>query len=118
MRAIPPADVSPEEFFTRWLPFVVHADAPRRAQLRHTHATIAFELTGEGGGDFHVRIESGEVKGFAGPAEHADLHVRIDLESWRALNAGTLSAPFALLRRRVHLSGNLLLAVRLHLIIG
>jgi putative sterol carrier protein len=117
-RAVPPPDIAPEEFFTRWLPKVVAADDARRTQLGDTRATIAFDLEGEGGGVFHVRIANGEVCGFAGEPARADLRVRVDVPSWRALNAGTLSAPRALLQRRVHLSGNLMLAVKLHLIIG
>jgi putative sterol carrier protein len=118
MRAVPPPDIAPADFFSRWLPWVVEHDTPRRAQLGATHATIVFELEGEGGGEFHVRIADGAVSGGAGAPEHADLRVRLDVASWRALNAGTLSAPRAFLQRKVHLSGNLLLAVKLHLIIG
>jgi putative sterol carrier protein len=117
-RAVPPADIAPGEFFTRWLPHVVANDAERRTKLGDTDATIAFELTGDGGGAYGVRIAQGVVTGFAGEAPGADLHVRVDLASWRALNAGTLSAPMAFLQRRVHLAGNLVLAVKLHLIIG
>jgi putative sterol carrier protein len=122
MRATPPPDISPAEFFTRWLPRVVQQDEERRDQLGTTRATIVFELEGEGeaedSGVFHVRIADGAVQGGAGEPEHADLRVRVDVPTWRALNAGTLSAPRAFLQRRVHLSGNLLLAVKLHLIIG
>jgi putative sterol carrier protein len=117
-RAIPPAEIAPEEFFTRWLPGVVAADPERKVQLGDTAAIITFELDGEGGGIFHVHIDHGDVRGAAGEPLHTDLRVRVDLASWRALNAGTLSAPRALLQRRVHLSGNLMLAVKLHLIIG
>jgi len=117
-RAVPPPEIAPAEFFTRWLPASVDADAERRALLGDTEATIAFELEGDGGGVYYVRIAHGAVRGFAGEPACADLRVRVDVPSWRALNAGTLSAPRALLQRRVHLSGNLLLAVKLHLIIG
>jgi putative sterol carrier protein len=117
-RAVPPADIALEEFFTRWLPGVVSADAERRARLAGTDATLVFDVHGEGGGLYHLRVEAGVVTGYAGEPEAADLRVRVDLASWRALNAGTLSAPEAFLRRRVQLSGNLVLAVKLHLIIG
>ena len=117
-RAVPPADIAPEEFFTRWLPEVVASDAERRGQLGDAAASIVFELEGEGGGVFNVRIEAGEVRGARGEPLRSDLRVRVALEDWRALNAGTLSAPRAFLQRKVHLSGNLILAVKLHLIIG
>ncbi len=117
-RAVPPDDIAPHVFFTQWLPEVVRTDRERRERLAGTAATLAFELLGDGGGHFHLRVEAGEVRGYAGRAQSADLWVSVDLESWRALNAGTLSAPEALLRQRVRLSGDLTLAVKLHLIIG
>ena len=117
-RPRPPDDISPQEFFTRWVPAQVARDSARRSRLGETCATIEFRLTGEGGGVFSVAVEQGEVRGFAGPAETRDLGVRLDVETWRELNRGTLSAPEAALRRRVHLEGNLLLAIKLHLILG
>lgn len=117
-RARPPEDISPREFFTRWVPTQVARDATRRARLGDTRATIEFTLTGEGGGVFSLAVEQGEVRGFEGPAEARDLGVRLDLPTWRELNRGDLSAPEAALRRRVRLEGNLLLAIKLHLILG
>jgi putative sterol carrier protein len=53
-----------------------------------------------------------------GPPERSDLHVRLDVGTWRELNRGSLSAPEAMLRRRVKLRGDLLLAIKLHFILG
>jgi len=53
-----------------------------------------------------------------GSLAEAQLRVRTDVETWRQLNRGEISAPEAFLRRRVHLHGKLLLAVKLHLILG
>jgi putative sterol carrier protein len=117
-RAVPPPDIAPLEFFTRWVPATVDADPSRRERLRSTRATLEFELTGEGGGTYHLAIDRGAVRGAEGPAHHPDLHVRLDVPTWRGLNAGELSAPEALLRRRVHLKGDLALALKLHLILG
>jgi putative sterol carrier protein len=119
-RAIPPDDISPEEFFTRWLPETVAADEHRRQRLGHTAAALVFELTGNphGGGTYTVHIEEGGVRGIVGAAESPDLRIEVDVETWRQLNRGEISAPEAALRRRVKLHGNLMLAVKLHLILG
>jgi putative sterol carrier protein len=116
--ARPPSDISPGEFFTRWVPVQVASDERRRRRLGDTRAVLEFELTGEGGGLYTVAIDQGEVRGFEGGAEEADLRVRVDVGTWRQLNSGELSAPEAALRRRVHLRGNLLLAIKMHLILG
>ena len=117
-RRIPPDDILPAEFFTRWIPEVVSADESRRQRLGETQAILEFVLLGEDGGHYHLELVEGAVRGRVGPAPSPDLQIRLDVETWRALNRGALSAPEAFLRRRVTLSGNLALAVKLHLIIG
>jgi len=117
-RPRPPEDILPEQFFTRWIPEVVAADAERRRRLGNASHVLAFELEGEGGGHFHLRVDDGRVEGYRGAPERADLRIRLDVPTWRELNRGSLSAPEAFLRRRVRLEGNLLLAIKLHVIIG
>jgi putative sterol carrier protein len=117
-RAVPPEDITPEEFFTRWVPAAVAADPDRRARLGSSPVGLEFELEGPGGGRFGLTIGDGGVTGTVGALEDPDLRVRLGVDTWRALNRGELSAPEAFLRRRVHLKGNLLLAVKLHLILG
>jgi putative sterol carrier protein len=117
-RPVPPPDIAPEHFFTRWIPGVVGADAERLARLAGTEAVLEFVLEGEGGGAFHLALGQGGVEGRSGAAEQPDLRVRLDVLTWRELNSGALSAPEAFLRRRVRLEGNLILALKLHLIIG
>jgi len=119
-RALPPADIQPHDFFTRWVPESVAGDEQRRRHLADTTAVLLFELAGDGdeGGLFTLAISEGRVEGSAGDHHAPDLRVQLDVETWRALNDGSLSAPDAFLRRRVRLSGNLRLAIKLHVIIG
>lgn len=117
-RAHPPDDITPTDFFTHWVPRAIADDPDRRARLGEADATIEFELVGESAGAWTIRIESGRVSGHEGSSEHADLRVQTDTATWRALNRGETSAPEALLRRKVHLKGNFLLALKLHLILG
>lgn len=117
-RPVPPHEIAPLEFFTRWLPEVVAADAERRQRLGDTTATLQFDLVGDGGGSFLLHVEAGAVRGTLGPAPAADLRLELDIATWRALNDGTLSAPEAFLRRRLRMHGSFLLALKLQLIIG
>lgn len=117
-RADPPSDISPREFFTRWVPRAVADDETRRGKLGATRATIEFTLEGEEGGVWSLRIDSGEVRGFDGGSGSADLRVQVDVPTWRQLNAGGISAPEALLKRKLRVSGDFLLALKLQLILG
>ena len=117
-RAVPPEDISPDAFFTRWIPESVAGDEDRRARLADKDLTLVFDLEGEGGGAWTLQIDEGVVRGEAGDHAEPDLRIGLTIETWRELNAGRLSAPEAFVKRRVRLKGNLTLAVRLHLIIG
>ena len=117
-RAKPPPDITPHAFFTEWIAASVARDQRRQRALGTTRAILQFELSGEQGGAFTVHLEEGAVRGVAGPHPERDLCVRLDVETWRALNAGSISAPEALLKRRVKLEGSFVLAIKLHLILG
>ncbi len=117
-RAKPPEDITPNEFFTSWLVEAVAADPERRARLGGAAARIHFALEGDGGGDFTVAVEDGRVSGSAGAPESPNLRVRLAVPTWRDLNRGSISAPEAMVRRRVKLEGDLLLAIKLHFILG
>lgn len=117
-RAIPPPDIEPAAFFVVWVPNMVAADPERQEKLGDTEALLEFDLAGEGGGLFTVRLEQGVVSGQVGGSPTPDLKIQLERETWEDLNAGRLSAPDAFLRRKVKLQGNLKLALKLHLILG
>jgi putative sterol carrier protein len=119
-RAQPPEDISPHEFFTVWVPRTVEEDPSRRTRLGDTAASLVFVLTEtvQIRSEFTIHIAGGRVRGEPGRVSEPDLHVEVDLETWRALNRGDISAPEALLRKRLHYRGSLVLALKLHLILG
>ncbi|MCP3983148.1 MAG: SCP2 sterol-binding domain-containing protein [bacterium] len=117
-RAVPPIDIHPEEFFTRWVPASVAADESRQLRLARTEAVLEFVLTDHAEGVYHLRVMQGIVIGAVGEAPEPDLRVHLDVATWQSLNAGDLSAPEAFLRRRVRLEGDFMLALKLHLILG
>ncbi|MGH0031389.1 MAG: SCP2 sterol-binding domain-containing protein [Myxococcota bacterium] len=116
----PPDDISPHAFFTSWVPQSVDADDSRRQRLGDTQARLLFELrdAAEHERHFTLHIEAGRVRGEPGAHADPDRHVQVDVLTWRALNRGDISAPKALLERKVTLHGNLVLALKLHLILG
>jgi putative sterol carrier protein len=117
-RTAPPDDISPLDFFTRWVPEAVASDEGRRSKLESTRARIVFELLGDGGGSYTIHIAGCAVKGAQGAVEDPDLRVVVDIDTWRRLNRGEVSAPEALLKRKVKLHGDFLLGLKLHVILG
>jgi putative sterol carrier protein len=117
-RIAPPDDISPIDFFTRWIPEAVAGDEARRTRLSGIDARIVFELAGEGGGSYTLDIVGGIVQGAQGAVEDPDLRVVVDIDTWRALNRGDVGAPEAMVRRKIQLHGDFLLGLKLHFILG
>lgn len=117
-RARPPADIAPADFFRRWAPDAVRSDPDRRKKLDKLKARIQFDLAGEGGGLYWLEIGDGDVRGDAGPIDAPDLVLSTDVATWRALNAGEIKAPTAVMKGKLKFQGSMYLALRIHFIIG
>ena len=116
-RLAPPHDITPLCFFEDWLTRAVSEDPDRRQRLAGVDAEIQFELLGEEGGAFWVRVRDGEVRGSSGRLSEPDLRLTLEVATWRALNAGELKAPIAAARGLLHFEGSLYLALKLHFIL-
>jgi putative sterol carrier protein len=117
-RAVPPEDISPLDFFSRWVPEMVARDENRKKKLGNTQARIVFAFDEPGYGAYTIYVDAGRVRGEAGRVARPDLELKIGIDTWRSLNRGEISAPVAALRRRVKLTGDTILALKLHLILG
>lgn len=116
-RAVPPGDISPAEFFERWIPAAVASDSDRRRRIAELDVTIQFELSGEGGGSYYLQLDAGAVRGYPGRVEAPDLTLDLSVEIWRRLNRGELNAAQAAARRMLRFKGNMYLALKVHFLL-
>ena len=117
-RAVPSADISPADFFERWVPEAVQSDPDRHTRIGDLAATIQFELEGEGGGPWCIEIERESVLGWSGRATDPDVTLTLHIDTWRKLNAGELAAPTAMMKGLLRFRGNLYVALKMHFILG
>jgi predicted lipid carrier protein YhbT len=75
-------------------------------------ATYVFELEGEGGGSWTVRVADGSLS-VEESASEADVTVRAKAEDWMAIVEGRMDPQLAYLTKRLRVTGNLQLALRL-----
>lgn len=76
-------------------------------------AVYVFELEGEGGGSWTVRVADGALTVEDAPAADADVTVRAKADDWLAIVEGRMDPQLAYLTKRLRVTGNLQLALRL-----
>jgi hypothetical protein len=83
----PSRDITPEEFFTSWLPAEIQRLGSATAI---PDMVVRMELTGEGGGCWDLHPSAGELQVTASePADPPPLvYLRMTVQDWRAIVAG------------------------------
>jgi len=76
------------------------------------------DLTGEGGGVWHVAIANDECSLVPGAASRPDVVITMSAEDWEKLMTGQLDAYSAFLQGRIDVAGDLSLAMKLQSLFG
>lgn len=89
---------------------------PDRAQ--GVKAIIQYDITGEGGGTYHVEIGDGKCMVHDGAAASPTLTLTMSAADWLDMVAGKLNGQMAFMSGRLKLKGDMGLAMRLAGIFG
>jgi len=82
------------------------------------NATIQFDLDGDNGGLYWVKVGEGEVLSGTGPAENPEMTLLALADDWAALVDGKLNPMQAFMSGRLKIQGNMNLALKLQTLLG
>jgi hypothetical protein len=91
-----------------YMPLIFRSD--RGADMT---ATYLFTMEGDGGGQWGVSIAGGKATSQDGAPEPHDVEIKTKPENWIDLSTGDLNPMWAITTRKVHLGGNMALALKL-----
>jgi putative sterol carrier protein len=94
------------------------AQPDRVAKLAGLTATYQFNLSGEGGGNFHVAITNGVATVKEGTIDSPNVTVSISIDSFTKITEGKLNPTSAFMSGQLKVSGDMSLAMKLQSIIG
>src|SRR5258708_30566585 len=77
------------------------------------NATINFDLSGDGGGQWHVKIENGAATSGAGLAENASLTLLADAGNYVKITLGQMDATAAFMQGKLKIKGDMDLAIKM-----
>ena len=81
------------------------------------NAVFQFELAGESGGTYHVKVNDGTIETFVGPSEKPDATLKMKAEDYLKMTNGQLSGTMAFMKGQLKVSGNVMLAQKLQAIL-
>ena len=77
------------------------------------HATFPFELSGDGGGTYHVKVEDGTIAIGEGPIPTANATIKMKGEDYVKMVNGQLSGTMAFLKGQMKIAGDMMLAQKM-----
>ncbi len=77
-------------------------------------ATYNYELAGDGGGQWNLRVEDGNVSVATGTAESANVTLQMKAEEYVKLVNGDINGTKAVLSRKLKVSGSVPLARKMN----
>lgn len=83
------------------------------AKIGGMNATYQFDITGDNGGTWHVKIADGKAEVASGPAENPNITLTATDENWLQIITGKLSGQTAFLTGKLKIKGDMSLAMKL-----
>ena len=80
------------------------------------NAIFQFELAGEDGGTYHVKVEDGTMAIAEGPAAAPSATIKMKAEDYVKMVNGQLSGTMAFMKGQMKISGNMMLAQKMQAI--
>ena len=103
---------SPAELFER---MPEHFDVEKAGDL---DATVLFDLSGEGGGQWHVKVADGVCTTGEGPVESPTATIRMDATDYVDMIAGRLNAMDAFMQQKIRVEGDLSTVMKFQTLFG
>ncbi len=87
-------------------------------KIKGMNATYQWDITGDGGGKWFVKLADGAVDIQAGQAEGPNITITISDENYLDLVSGKLNGQMAFLTGKLKIQGDMTLAMKLQSILG
>ena len=83
------------------------------AAAKGVHAIFQFELSGDGGGTYHVKVDDGTIAIAEGAAPSANATIKMKGEDYVKMVNGKLSGTMAFLKGQMKIAGDMMLAQKM-----
>jgi len=117
-RPKPPEDITPDDFYLKWLPQQAEANPGQAEKIKDINAVIQFVIAGDNGGEYVLELQGGKISTRKEKAAAPKLTVTMSVPDWREINSGRLNPQMAFMSGKLKISGDMSLAMKLGTILG
>lgn len=83
-----------------------------------TNMTLLFDLTGDGGGQWHIHIADGKLNVNEGTTANPTATVKMDAADFQAMSSGSLNPMMAFMTGKVKVEGDLNSVMKFQSLVG
>lgn len=87
-------------------------------KVKDITATFQWDITGEGGGKWHVKLEGGNVEIAEGETDDPNITITVSAPDWLDVASGKLNGQMAFMTGKIKIQGDMTLAMKLQALMG
>lgn len=111
-------DATPKQVFEIVLPYGFTKNPQAADKLKGTNAVYQFDIEGDGGGQWQLKLAGGALAVASGAPDAAQCTITMKVDDWKAMNAGTLNPQAAFMQGKLRFKGDMSLAMKLGTVLG
>lgn len=89
-----------------------------KGKIEGMNAIYGFDLSGDGGGAFHVKVADGDAEVAEGVADDTNITITMSADDFGSLLEGKLNATSAFMAGKLKVKGDMSLAMKLQSLLG
>ncbi|MBI2059425.1 MAG: SCP2 sterol-binding domain-containing protein [Nitrospirae bacterium] len=111
-------NATPKQVFEIIMPYGATKNPQGAERLKGVKAVYQFNLEGDGGGQWQIKVADGALAVASGTPDPAQCTITLKVDDWKAMNTGTLNPQAAFMQGKLRIQGDMSLAMRLGAILG
>lgn len=88
------------------------------AKSKGLNAVFQFELSGDEGGTFHLKVADGTVEAVDGASDNPNVTILMSAEDYKSMMEGKLNSTSAFMAGKLKVKGDMSLAMKLQAVVG
>ena len=88
------------------------------AKIKGVNAVYQFDLSGDEGGTFHLKVADGSIEAVDGPHDSPNVTIMMSADDYKSMMEGKLNSTSAFMAGKLKVKGDMALTMKLQALVG